>query len=128
VGTSPASPPPAPRDPAADAERETQLDARARDLVDRALSGDAGDVVSSAPEAPKPATPQYHPKIPVHIRGETFRHRDAIKQLGGRWDSDAQAWVVTQGVARALKARGLPGLTYSLPRDQVAFYHPELVK
>lgn len=26
------------------------------------------------------------------IQGDTFRHRERLKELGGRWDSDLKGW------------------------------------
>lgn len=77
-----------------------------------------------------PASPgfAFHPDIPVHVRGDTFRHKDTLKAHGGRWDDEARAWVFKQDVARILKSKNLEGLTFSMPKDAVQFYHPEFGK
>jgi hypothetical protein len=80
----------------------------------------------ATPAGPAPAAPpaqEWHPKIPVLVRGDTS-HNARIKQLGGHWDADRKAWRLTQAAAKLLKAEA-PHLEYSLPRDIAQFYHPE---
>ncbi len=65
---------------------------------------------------PKHRNPNDHPKVSgtkpevkLHaVKGNSFAHKDAIKQAGGVWDSEARQWVVDE--AGAAKLKGKAGL------------------
>lgn len=77
------------------------------------------------PPAPEPAPAfQFHPKIPVYVRGDI--DPNVAASYGAHWSDDANAYVVSShDKARVMKA-ALPNLTYTMPKDLVEFYHPEL--
>lgn len=69
-------------------------------------------------EAPaKPLSPPLQsstPTAPAHLvrkqswvlSGNTFAHREAIREMGGRWDADRKAWVIPYGSMREKSERG----------------------
>ena len=44
----------------------------------------------------------------VTLAGDTFRHKEAIKTAGGKWDGYAKAWTMSEKQAAKLAARFAP--------------------
>ena len=56
----------------------------------------------------------------LHITGNTYPHRDAIRAAGGRWNKTRNRWEIEVGSATMARRQQLSTLTFAL-RDHCQF-------
>jgi hypothetical protein len=82
-------------------------------VVDKtAPVGDTSSVGSAGPAPGQTGGGAMTTSEPHVVQGDTYRHKDAIRAAGGRWDGERKHWTVPASVAASLPA-GLTAVPHS---------------